>query len=144
MLNQQVEIILVEDNPDDAVLAIRALKKQNLANNIVHLEDGSEALDFIYGTGPYTGRDLQNMPKMILLDLKMPKVNGMEVLEKVKSDVRTKMIPVVILTSSAEDPDIKKCYELGANSYIVKPVGFDNFAKTVNDLGMYWMILNKQ
>jgi two-component system response regulator len=144
MLNQQVEIILVEDNPDDAALAIRALKKQNLANNIIHLEDGSEALDFIYGTGIYTGRDLQNMPKMILLDLKMPKVNGMEVLEKVKSDARTKMIPVVILTSSAEDPDIKKCYELGANSYIVKPVGFDNFAKTVNDLGMYWMILNKQ
>lgn len=144
MLNQQVEIILVEDNPDDAALAVRALKKQNLANNIIHLEDGSEALDFIYGTGSYVGRDLQNMPKMILLDLKMPKVNGMEVLAKVKSDPRTRTIPVVILTSSAEDPDIKKCYELGANSYIVKPVGFDNFAKTVNELGMYWMILNRQ
>jgi two-component system, response regulator len=142
-LDRQIEIILVEDNQDDADLTIRALKKQNLANKLIHLENGADALDFIYGKGAYEGRSLQNMPKMILLDLKMPKVNGMEVLQKVKSDPLTRTIPVIILTSSAEDPDIKKCYELGANSYIVKPVGFDNFAKTVAELGFYWMILNK-
>lgn len=143
MNNQEVEILIVEDNPDDAELTIRALKKQKLINNLIHLTDGAQALDFIFGTGEYSGRDISNLPKVILLDLKMPKVNGMEVLEKVKSDPRTKMIPVVILTSSAEDPDIKRSYELGANSYIVKPVEFNNFSKTVNELGMYWMVVNK-
>lgn len=143
MRNHEVEILIVEDNLNDAELTIRALKKHNLANNLIHLVDGELALDFLFGTGPYSGRNLSNMPKVILLDLKMPKINGLEVLERVKMDPRTKMIPVVILTSSAEDPDIKKSYELGANSYIVKPVEFDNFAKTVTDLGLYWMVVNK-
>jgi len=139
----EVEILLVEDNPNDAELAIRALKKQNLSNNLIHVEDGAEALDFIFGTGSYAHRNTNNVPKVILLDLKLPKVGGIEVLQKVKSDARTKMIPVVVLTSSAEDPDIKKCYELGANSYIVKPVQFDNFAKTIANLGLYWVVVNK-
>lgn len=139
----ELEILLIEDNLDDAALAIRSLKKQNLANKLVHLKDGAEALDFIYGTGSYVNRGMSNSPRVILLDLKMPKVNGMEVLEKLKSDSRTKSIPVVVLTSSGEDPDIKKCYELGVNSYIVKPVEFDNFAKTVANLGLYWMLVNR-
>lgn len=143
MENQEVEILIVEDNPGDAELAIRALKKQNLANNVIHLLDGAEALDFIFGTGNYTTRNTNHVPKVILLDLKMPKVGGLEVLEKIKSDSRTKTIPVVILTSSAEDPDIKRSYELGANSYIVKPVDFSNFSKTVADLGLYWMVINR-
>jgi two-component system response regulator len=142
MDNLEIEVILVEDNPDDAYLTIMALKKHNLANRMVHLKDGAEALDFIYGTGQYNGKVIGNNPRVILLDLKMPKVNGMEVLQRIKSDETTKSIPVVILTSSAEDPDIKRCYELGANSYIIKPVEFDNFSKSVADLGMYWLILN--
>lgn len=143
MSNHEVEILIVEDNPNDAELTIRALKKQNLANNLIHLIDGAQALDFVFGTGEYSGRNISNVPKVILLDLKMPKVNGLEVLEKIKSDPRTKTIPVVILTSSSEDPDIKKSYTLGANSYIVKPVEFENFAKTISDLGLYWMVINK-
>jgi two-component system response regulator len=140
-MNEEIEIILVEDNMDDATLVIRALKKNNLANKLVHLKDGAEALEFIFGPGGQ--EDLINKPpRVILLDLKMPKINGMEVLEKVKSDPRTKAIPVVVLTSSAEDPDIKRCYDLGANSYIVKPVEFDNFTKAVSNLGLYWLILN--
>jgi CheY-like chemotaxis protein len=142
MNTPEIEIILVEDNKDDATLTIMALKKQNLANKLVHLKDGAEALDFMFGTGQYQGNVLGSKPKVILLDLKMPKVSGLEVLEKIKEDERTKTIPVVVLTSSAEDPDIKRCYELGANSYLVKPVDFNNFSKTVADLGMYWMILN--
>ncbi len=143
MISQEVDILLVEDNPNDADLTIRALKKQNIANRVIHLMDGAQALDFLFGTGNYSERDINHTPKVILLDLKMPKINGIEVLEKVKSDVHTKSIPIVVLTSSAEDPDIKKCYELGANSYIVKPVDFDNFAKTIADLGLYWMVINK-
>ena len=143
MSNQEVEIILVEDNPDDAALAIRALKKNNLANNLIHLKDGAEGLEFIFGEGKYAGRNTDNMPKVILLDLKMPRVNGIEFLDKIKSSLMTKSIPVVVLTSSAEDPDIKRCYELGANSYIVKPVEFENFAKTIVELGLYWMIYNR-
>jgi two-component system response regulator len=142
-MNDAVEIILVEDNPDDAALAIRTLKKQNLANNLVHLQDGAEALDFIFGTGAYEGRDVNKTPKVILLDLKMPKVNGIEVLEKLKSDERTKHIPVVVLTSSAEDPDIKTCYRLGVNSYIVKPLGFDAFTSKISELGLYWLVMNE-
>jgi two-component system response regulator len=138
-----VEILLIEDNPDDAALTVRALKKHNLANRLTHLKDGVEALEFIYGTGAFAGRNISQTPKVILLDLKMPKVNGIEVLTKLKSDPVTRAIPVVVLTSSAEDPDIKKCYELGANSYIVKPVEFDNFTKKISELGMYWMVLNK-
>jgi len=142
-INDAVEIILVEDNPDDAALAIRALKKNNLANNLIHLKDGAEALDYIFGKGIYEGRDITKSPKVIFLDLKMPKINGIEVLQKVKSDERTKHIPVVVLTSSAEDPDIKTCYSLGANSYIVKPLGFDDFTKKISELGLYWLVLNE-
>lgn len=142
-VNDAVEIILVEDNPDDAVLAIRTLKKQNLANNLVHLQDGAEALDFLFATGNYVGRDINNSPKVILLDLKMPKVNGIEVLQRLKSDERTRHIPVVMLTSSAEDPDIKTCYRLGVNSYIVKPLGFDSFTHKISELGLYWLVLNE-
>jgi two-component system response regulator len=142
MNNQEIEILLVEDSDEDATLAIRALKKKNLGNKLVHLKDGVEALDFIYGTGTYEGQKPSFLPKVILLDLKMPRLNGMDVLKKIKSDPQTKAIPVVILTSSAEDPDIKAAYELGANSYIVKPVEFDNFSQIVTDLGMYWLVLN--
>jgi|SRR6185312_6269703 len=142
-IHDEVEIVLVEDNPDDAALAIRALKKHNLTNRLVHLKDGAEALEFIFGTGAYNGRDANNCPKVILLDLKMPKVNGIEVLEKIKADERTKHVPVVVLTSSAEDPDIKVCYGLGANSYIVKPIAFDDFMNKVSELGLYWMVLNQ-
>jgi two-component system response regulator len=139
-----VDILLVEDNKSDAELTIRALKKKNLANNLIHLKDGEEALDFIFARGKYAGEvvDLFRIPKVILLDLKMPKVNGIEVLEKIRAHEKTKKIPVVILTSSKEDPDIEACYALGVNSYIVKPVEFENFVKAVSDLGFYWLLLN--
>ncbi len=140
---QEVEILLVEDNPSDAELTIRALKKNNLANHLLHLKDGAQALDFIFATGEFEGRNIQNGPRIILLDLKMPKVSGIEVLEKIKADERTRKIPVIILTSSREDPDINRCYELGVNSYVVKPVAFEQFVKAVSDLGLYWMILNQ-
>jgi len=136
-------VLIVEDNDEDAELAIRALRKHRLANNIVHLSDGEQALDFIFGRGKYSDRIISQMPKVILLDIKMPKVSGLQVLQAVKADPQMKVIPVVILTSSEEDPDIKKSYELGANSYIVKPVEFDNFSKTVADLGLYWMVVNR-
>jgi len=138
-----MEILYVEDNPRDAELTIRALKKNNIINKIVHLKDGSEALDFIFATGNYSDRKIENLPKLILLDIKMPKVNGIQVLEKIKSDEITKKIPVVMLTSSKEDPDIQACYALGANSYVVKPVQFDSFAKAVCELGMYWILVNQ-
>jgi len=143
MENSELEILLVEDNPGDAELAIRALKKNKLGNSIIHLKDGAEALDFLFGTGQYQTRNINVKPKLILLDLKMPKVSGIEVLQKIKGDDRTKSIPVVVLTSSKEDPDIKMCYSLGANSYIVKPVEFDNFSKAIGDLGMYWLLINQ-
>jgi two-component system response regulator len=139
----EVEIILVEDNPDDAALTLRAFKHSKIANSLTHLKDGQEALDYIFDGKEFNGRKFGDHAKIILLDLKMPRINGMEVLEKVKGDPRTKNIPVVILTSSAEDPDIKRCYELGANSYIVKPVEFENFTKSVVDLGVYWLVMNK-
>lgn len=139
----EIEILLVEDNLSDAELAIRALKKKNLANRLIHLTNGAEALDFLFGNGKYSDRNVFKVPKVILLDLKMPKIDGLEVLEKIRADERTKTIPVVILTSSTEDPDIEACYALGANSYIVKPVEFDNFVKAVSDLGLYWLLLNK-
>ena len=139
-----VDILLVEDNPEDAELAIHQLKKHNMANQLVHVCDGEEALEFIFGEGKYAGQhENVNSPKLILLDIKMPKVNGMEVLERIKADKRTKNIPVVILTSSKEDPDIQECYKLGVNSYVVKPVDFEQFIKAVSDLGLYWMILNQ-
>ena len=142
-LNDEVEILIVEDNQEDAELTMRALKKNHLANKIVHLLDGAEALDFIYGQGNYEGRNINQLPRVILIDLKMPKVSGLEVLKAFKSDPRIKAIPIVILTSSAEDPDIKEAYELGANSYIVKPVDFNVFFKTVAELGLYWLVVNK-
>lgn len=143
MDDPEIEILLVEDNHYDADLAIRALKKQNLANRLTHLNDGAKALDFIFGTGEYATRNIGNTPKVIFLDLKMPKVNGLEVLQRIKSDERTKSIPVIILTSSSEDPDIKRSYELGASGYIVKPVEFINVAKTLSSLGLYWMVVSK-
>lgn len=143
MENSEIEILLVEDNINDAELTIRAMKKNNLANKIIHLKDGAEALDYLFCTGDYSGRYINNKPKVILLDLKMPKVNGIEVLKAVKSDERTKTIPVVVLTSSVEDPDVKICYDLGVNSYIVKPVGFENFTRVVAELGLYWVLLNQ-
>ena len=143
MINNEVEILLVEDNQDDADLAMIALRKKNLSNKLIHLKDGVEALDFIYGTGTYEGRRTDFVPKVILLDLKMPRVNGLEVLQRIKSDPQTAMIPVVVLTSSSEDPDVKTAYKLGANSYLVKPVDFDNFSQMIIDLGMYWVVLNR-
>lgn len=142
-MNHEIEILLIEDNMNDAELTIRALKKNNLANKLVHLKDGAEAIDFMFAEGNYFSRKVENVPKVILLDLKMPKVNGIEVLKKIKADERTKKIPVVILTSSNEDPDIQECYRLGVNSYVVKPVQFEQFVKSVSELGLYWMILNQ-
>ncbi|MDI5887779.1 MULTISPECIES: response regulator [Flavobacterium] len=138
-----LQILLVEDNINDAELTIRALKKNNLANELIHLKDGAEALDFIFAQGKYLERKMSDLPNVIVLDLKMPKVNGIEVLRRIKSDERTKRIPVVMLTSSKEDPDIQECYNLGVNSYVVKPVEFEHFVKAVSDLGLYWMILNQ-
>jgi len=139
-----VEILLVEDNITDAELTIRELKKHNMANNLVHVKNGEEALDFIFATGKYaTTREIQHSPKVILLDIQMPKVNGLEVLQKLKTDPRTRAIPVVILTSSKESPDIQKCYDLGANSYIVKPVNFEGFAQAIKNLGFYWLLINQ-
>ncbi len=139
-----IDILLVEDNIDDAELALRELKKARTTSTIYHVKDGEEALDFIFATGKYAGqRDIQHFPKVILLDIQMPKVNGIEVLEKIKADPRTSAIPVVILTSSNQSPDIKKCYSLGVNSYIVKPVNFEAYARAVNELGLYWLLLNQ-
>lgn len=138
-----VDILLVEDNPNDAELTIRALKKRNLANPLHVVEDGAEALDFIFCRGAYADRDCSNPPKVILLDLKLPKVDGLEVLRAIKSDEQTRGIPVVVVTSSQEDPDIKTAYALGANSYVVKPVGFDAFVDTMSNLGLYWLLVNQ-
>ena len=139
-----VDVLIVEDNPDDAELTIRELKKHTNAAKYFHVKDGEEALHFIFGTGQYAkSRNLAHPPGIVLLDIKMPKVNGIEVLEKIKSDPRTQQIPVVVLTSSNESPDIKKCYDLGANSYIVKPVHFDDFAAAIKNVGAYWLILNQ-
>ncbi|UEG51232.1 response regulator [Ferruginibacter lapsinanis] len=141
--NSEVEILLVEDNMNDAELTIRALRKNKLANNLIHLKDGASAIDFLFGKGEFEGRNINNMPKVILLDLKMPKIDGLEVLRNIKLNDSTKRIPIVILTSSKESPDIEKAYQLGANSYIVKPVDFDGFMKGISDLGFYWMLLNQ-
>lgn len=144
MNQNSVDILLVEDNITDAELTIRELKKHNMANNLVHVSDGEEALEFLFATGKYKDLKIDHPPKIVLLDIQMPKVNGIEVLEQIKSDPRTKTIPVVILTSSKEDPDIQKCYALGANSYIVKPVDFEGFAESIKNLGFYWLLLNQQ
>jgi CheY-like chemotaxis protein len=142
-MENEIEILLVEDNPNDAEMTLRALRKKHIANRIIHLKNGAEALDFFNGIGDFEGRDVYALPKVVLLDLKMPKVDGIEVLRYLKSNELTKTIPVVVLTSSKEDPDIKKCYELGVNSYIIKPVGFENFLKAVSELGFYWLLLNQ-
>jgi two-component system response regulator len=138
-----VEILFVEDSGDDAMLTMRALNKSGFTNKLHHVKDGSEALDFLYCQGVYEDRNSKSHPRLILLDLKMPKVSGMQVLEKVKSDPELRSIPIVILTSSSEDPDIARCYALGANSYIVKPVGSDNFFNAIKEIGLYWMILSQ-
>jgi CheY-like chemotaxis protein len=143
MENAEIEILLVEDNLNDAELTLRALRKGKITNNIIHLKDGASALDFLFGKGAFEGRNINNRPKVILLDLKMPKVDGMEVLKRLKMDERTMRIPVVVLTSSKESPDIEKAYALGANSYIVKPVEFDGFSKAIVELGFYWVLLNQ-
>lgn len=138
-----VDILLVEDNPQDADLMIRSLKKFNLANNLYVVEDGAEALDFIFSKGKYRERDVANPPKVVFLDLKLPKLNGLEVLRQVKGDERTRRIPVVVVTSSREDPDIQSAYSLGANSYVIKPVEFESFAECVSKLGLYWLLVNQ-
>jgi two-component system response regulator len=143
MVTQDIEILLVEDSASDAQMTIRALTKNNLANKLLHLRDGAIALDYLFAEGEYEGRQIGNTPNVILLDLKMPKVGGIDVLRRMKSDIRTKRIPVVILSSSKEDPDIQECYRLGANGYVVKPVEFDAFYKAISDLGLYWMIINQ-
>ena len=139
----EIEILLVEDNPDDREMTLRALAKANLANRVHVARDGAEAVEFIFGEGAHAGRELQKGPKLILLDLKLPKIDGMEVLQRVKGDPRTKMIPVVMLTSSKQQRDLIESYRLGVNSYIVKPVNFEGFAAAVVDLGMYWLLLNE-
>lgn len=139
----EVEILLVEDNETDAELTIRALKKNNLTNKLVWVKDGAEALDFLFATGEYSNRSKGGLPRLVLLDLRMPKVDGLEVLQKIKADERTKKIPVVVLTSSKEDKDIVESYKLGVNSYVSKPVEFDEFTDAISTLGFYWMLLNK-
>jgi two-component system response regulator len=138
-----VEILLVEDNLQDLELAQRALRKANLTNHIRVARDGAEALEFIFCEGAHAGRRIEDGPKVILLDLKLPKIDGLEVLQRIKSDPRTKTIPVVVLTSSKEQSDVVQSYRLGVNSYIVKPVDFEGFAKAVQELGMYWLLLNQ-
>jgi CheY-like chemotaxis protein len=139
---KEIEILLVEDNPNDVELALRALKKHNLANKVHVVKDGAEALEYIFGTGSYASRDVNNKPKVVFLDLKLPKVDGLEVLRRIKSDERTKVIPIVVLTSSTEERDIIESYQLGVNSYIVKPIDFDKFMDAVSELGLYWLLLN--
>jgi len=139
----KVEILLVEDNPQDVELTLRALKKHHLANSVHVVKDGAEALDYLFARGTCEGRDVGKTPKVILLDLKLPKVDGLEVLRKVKTDERTKTIPIVVLTSSREEKDMVESYKLGVNSYIVKPVDFSKFIDAVGDLGLYWLLLNE-
>lgn len=136
-------ILLVEDNPDDEALTLRALKRNNIKNHIVVARDGAEALDYVFGTGVYAGRDLRELPHVILLDLKLPKVDGLEVLQRLRGDERTALLPVVILTSSKEEQDVVASYRSGANSYVRKPVDFTRFVEAVRQLGLYWLLLNE-
>jgi two-component system, response regulator len=140
---QEVEILLVEDNPNDAELTLRALKRNNMTNKVHLVRDGAEALDFIFATGIYSNRNANHAPKMILLDLKLPKVDGREVLKRIKGDEKLRSIPVVVLTSSKEEKDVFASYQSGVNSYIVKPVEFDKFMDCVSELGLYWTLLNQ-
>ena len=143
MADDQVEILLVEDSPHDVELTLHALRRNNVTNHIEVARDGAEALEFLFATGAHAGRDINNGPKVILLDLKLPKVDGLEVLRQIKGDARTRDFPVVVLTSSREAPDIEESYRLGANSYIVKPVDFEQFVDSVRELGLYWVLLNE-
>ncbi|MBE7436321.1 MAG: response regulator [Anaerolineales bacterium] len=136
-------ILLVEDNPDDEALTVRAFDKNKIANNLTVVRDGAEALDFLFCTGTYSGRDPRIMPEVILLDLKLPKMDGLEVLRRIRADERTRILPVVVLTSSKEEQDLIKSYSLGANSYIRKPVNFSQFVEAIHQLGMYWLVLNE-
>ena len=138
-----LEILLVEDNPNDVELALHALKKHNLANRIQVVRDGAEALDFLFARGPFSHRDINQIPRVVLLDLKLPKVDGLEVLRQVKADPRTRKIPVVVLTSSREERDVVESYSLGVNSYILKPVDFQQFTEAVRTIGLYWLLLNE-
>ncbi len=139
----EVEILLVEDNPQDLELTLRALRKNNVANSITSVTDGEAALDFLFARGKYAGRSIDHPPRVVFLDLKLPKVDGIDVLKQIKSDERTKRIPVVVVTSSAEERDRVNSYQLGVNSYVVKPIEFESFVKTIADLGFYWMAINK-
>jgi CheY-like chemotaxis protein len=136
-------ILLAEDNPDDVTLTLRALKKSKIMNEVVVAQDGVEALDYLFGTGKYAGRDTRVLPQVVLLDLKMPRMDGLEVLQRVRSDERTRLLPVVVLTTSSEDKDRVESYKLGANSYIRKPVNFEQFVDAVQKLGLYWLVLNE-
>lgn len=137
-------ILLVEDNPDDAELTLRGLQKNNITNEVIHARDGAEALDYLFGRGDYADRDMTSMPTVILLDLKLPRVDGLEVLRQLRADPSTELLPVVILTSSKEEQDMIDGYSLGANSYIQKPVNFENFTEAVRHLGLYWLLLNEE
>jgi CheY-like chemotaxis protein len=141
-MNKKI-ILLAEDNPDDVALTMRALKKSKIMNEVVVAQDGVEALDYLFGTGKYAGRDVRALPQVVLLDLKMPRMDGLEVLQRVRSDERTKLLPVVVLTTSSEDKDRVESYKLGANSYIRKPVDFNQFVEAVQQLGLYWLVLNE-
>jgi CheY-like chemotaxis protein len=143
MTMDNIEILLVEDNPRDVEMTLRALKKKNLANKVHVVTDGAEALDFIFSRGAYAHRDPNHVPKVVLLDLKLPKVSGLEVLRAIKGDTQARTIPVVVLTSSQEEKDMVESYQLGVNSYIVKPVDFDKFVEAVGQLGLYWLLINK-
>ena len=143
MVNEQVEILLVEDNPNDVELTLHAFAKSNVANRTHVVRDGAAALDFLFCTGAYAHRAQDEAPKVVLLDLKLPKVDGLEVLKRVKADPRTRQIPIVVLTSSREDRDVVESYRLGVNSYIVKPIEFEKFVETVHRLGYYWLLLNE-
>lgn len=143
MAEHLIEILLVEDNPNDAELSLYALRKHRIANRVHHSRDGAEAIDYLFGEGAYRGKNIEETPKVVLLDLKLPKVDGLAVLKRIKSDPRTRHIPVVILTSSSEERDIVNCYRLGANSYLVKPIDFEQFSESVRQLGFYWVQLNE-
>lgn len=141
-MNEPLDVVLIEDNPQDAELTIRTLKELNLADHLIHLTDGQEGLDFLFGTGAYEGRDVCQRPKVVLLDLKLPKLDGIEVLRELRADERLKRIPVVILTSSSEERDVTNAYRLGANSYIVKPMDFQSYLDVIGKMGWYWLKIN--
>jgi two-component system response regulator len=143
MHSDEVEILLVEDNPSDLEVALRALKEQNICNKVQVARDGEEALDFIFCQGPHAGRNIEELPRVVLLDLKLPLIDGLEVLRRIRADARTRRVPVVVLTSSTEERDVVESYALGVNSYIAKPVDFDQFSSAMHTIGMYWLLLNR-